>query len=215
MLKKLLITSLLLLVSCSTKPADTTDADKQVQVTPPPTTVTTNEMRTAPEKGDQIATLKTSMGDIKVFFYADQIPETVKSFQELAKADKYDGTIFHRVISDFMIQGGDIENMGGRGGYSYKGPGTYLKEERHPSLKVVRGALAMANAGLNTGGSQFFIVQAKDGASWLNGKHTVFGFVYEGMDIVDKMAVVETTMPGLQDKPVDDIVLEDVELGTY
>lgn len=211
MLKKLLITSLLLLASCSTKPVAET-IETSDPVTTPITPVTTNEMRTTPEKGDQIATLKTSMGDIKVFFYADQIPETVKSFQELAKSDKYDDTIFHRVISDFMIQGGDIENMGGAGGYSYKGPGTYLKEERDPSLKVIRGALAMANAGLNTGGSQFFIVQAKDGASWLNDKHTVFGFVYEGMDIVDQIATVET-LPG--DKPVVDVVLEDVELSTY
>ncbi len=233
MFKKLLIVSLLLFSACSS-PADTDDfsggqADSGLStdqsqvdtstITPPQvsddTSLTQPEMQKTPQKGDHIATINTSMGDIKVVLYADEVSETVKNFEELAKSGKYDKTIFHRVIKDFMIQGGDIENMGGYGGYSYKGKGTSFADDFKDNLKVVRGALCMANSGKNTNGSQFFIVQAKDGASWLNGKHTVFGFVYEGMDVVDKIAAVKVLMPGYKDKPETDIVLKGVTLDTF
>lgn len=169
-------------------------------------------MKTSPESGDTVATIKTNMGDIKLFFYDDLAPETVKNFVEHAKADKYDGIIFHRVIEDFMIQGGDIEKMDGRGGYSYKGPGTSLKDEFGEGLTHKRGALSMANAGANTGGSQFFIVQSQEGTPFLDGKHAIFGFVYEGMDVVDKIATVDKDY---SDKPLEDVVMEDVEIGTF
>lgn len=224
MLKKLIITSLLLLAACNTPAAidESTDAVNQdssseqssieAQITAPTTTLTPDTMETTPQKGDHVATLKTNMGDIKVLLYSEKAPETVKNFEELAKSDKYDKTIFHRVISSFMIQGGDIDNMNGYGGYSYKGKGTYIKDELDPTLTHVYGALSMANSGPNSAGSQFFIVQAKEGTSWLNGKHAVFGFVYEGMDVVEKIAAVDT-LPG--DKPAQDVVLEDVEIGLY
>lgn len=228
MVKKLLITSLLLFSACSLPVASQepavipTDSDQsldqqsdtptEAQLQPAADSLTQTEMQKAPKKGDHVATLKTNMGDIKVVLYNNEVAETVKNFEELSKSGKYDGTIFHRVIKDFMIQGGDIENMGGYGGYSYKGKGTTFPDDFKDNLKVVRGALCMANSGPNTNGSQFFIVQAKDGASWLNGHHTVFGFVYEGMDVVDKIATTKT-LPG--DKPVNDVVLEGVEVGTY
>ena len=169
-------------------------------------------MKTNVEKGDQIATITTNKGDIKMFFYPDLAPETVKNFTELAKAKKYDGVIFHRVINDFMIQTGDFENNDGTGGYSYKGEGTIITDEFGAGLKNTRGAVSMANRGPNTGGSQFFIVQAKDGADWLNGKHAVFAFVYEGMDIVDEIATAEKN---LSDRPLEDIVMESVEISNY
>lgn len=130
----------------------------------------------------------------------------------MAKAGKYDGAIFHRVIEDFMIQGGDFENKNGSGGYSYKGPGTSIPDEFGPGLTHLKGALSMANAGPNTGGSQFFIVQAKAGTSYLDGKHAIFGFVYEGLDIVDEIAGVETNY---NSKPLEDIVIESIEISTF
>lgn len=164
-----------------------------------------------PQKGDHTAKIITNYGEIRVKLYADIVPETVKNFEELAKAGKYNGTIFHRVIKDFMIQGGDFDKRDGTGGYSYKGPGTVIQDEFSPELKNIKGALSMANRGPNTGTSQFFIVQAKDGTPWLDGKHAVFGQVYEGLDIVDKIASVET---GPMDKPLKDVVIEKIEIET-
>ena len=169
-------------------------------------------MRTTPEKGDTIATIKTNKGVIKMLLYTNQAPETTKNFIELAKAKKYDGVIFHRVINDFMIQTGDFENQNGTGGYTYQGPGTLIKDEFGPGLKHLRGAVSMANAGPNTGGSQFFIVQKSDGTDWLNGKHSIFGFVYEGMDVVDAIAAVEADAGN---KPLSDIKMEDVAISVF
>lgn len=125
------------------------------------------------------ATMSTSEGDIVFELYPNEAPKTVENFTKLAKDGFYDGLTFHRIISDFMIQGGCPEGTG-RGG-----PG-YTFEDEFNEHKVVRGALAMANAGPNTNGSQFFIVTKED-ASWLDGKHTVFGKVIEGLDVVDSI----------------------------
>jgi len=166
-------------------------------------------MKTTPEKGDTVATLTTNMGEIKILLYTKDVPETAKNFVELAKAKKYDGTIFHRVISNFMIQGGDFENRNGTGGYTYKGKGTHLKDEINAGLSHVRGAVSMANAGPNTSGSQFFIVQNPEGATYLDGGYSLFGYAYEGMDVVDKIAAVKKNS---MDKPLEDVTLETVEI---
>jgi cyclophilin family peptidyl-prolyl cis-trans isomerase len=148
------------------------------------------------------ATLQTTHGAIEVEFFDDAAPKTVENFRKLAGDGFYDGVIFHRVIPDFMIQGGDPDGTG------TGGPG-YKFEDEFNDHKVVRGALAMANAGPNTNGSQFFIVTI-DAAPWLDGKHTVFGQVTAGMDAVDAIEGVET---GRNDRPVDPPAIEGVSLS--
>jgi len=148
------------------------------------------------------ATLHTNHGAIGVELYPDDAPKTVDNFVKLARDGFYDGLIFHRVIPDFMIQGGDPTGTG-RGG-----PG-YQFEDEFNQHKVDRGALAMANAGPNTNGSQFFIVTA-DACPWLDGKHTVFGRVTSGIEIADKIA--ELPSDG-NDKPREDAVIERVEIA--
>ena len=156
-----------------------------------------------------MAIFYTNFGEIEVELYTNEAPETTKNFIELSKAGKYDNTIFHRIIDDFMIQGGDFENRNGTGGYSYKGPGTYLEDEFGEGLSHKRGVLSMANSGPDTGGSQFFIVQAEDGTPHLDGKHAIFGQVTKGMDIIDKIAGVDTDA---FDKPVQDVIIEKIEI---
>ena len=180
----------------------TTDMETAVETT----------MQTQPQTGDTIALMKTNMGEIKILLYTDLAPETATNFTEHAEAGRYDGVIFHRVIEDFMIQTGDFENMNGTGGYSYKGTGTSLDDEFGEGLTHLKGALSMANSGPNTGGSQFFIVQNEDGTDFLDGKHAIFGFVYEGLDVIDDIAAAETVYP---DKPVKDITIESIEISTY
>jgi peptidyl-prolyl cis-trans isomerase B (cyclophilin B) len=148
------------------------------------------------------ATLHTNHGAIAVELFDEDAPKTVDNFTKLARDGFYDGVIFHRVIPDFMIQGGDPTGTG-RGG-----PG-YTFEDELNDHKVVRGALAMANAGPNTNGSQFFIVTTES-APWLDGKHTVFGRVTDGMDVVDAISDVGTDA---NDRPRQDVVIERVELG--
>jgi peptidyl-prolyl cis-trans isomerase B (cyclophilin B) len=148
------------------------------------------------------AVLHTNHGPISVELFDEDAPTTVGNFRKLASDGFYDGVIFHRVIPDFMIQGGDPTGTG------TGGPG-YTFEDEINDHKIVRGALAMANAGPGTNGSQFFIV-TKDAAPWLDGKHTVFGEVVDGMDAVDS---IEGTPTGPRDKPVDDAVIERVELS--
>jgi len=147
------------------------------------------------------ATLHTNHGAIVVELYDDDAPKTVENFVKLAGDGFYDGVTFHRVIPDFMIQGGDPTGTG------MGGPGYTFEDEfnEHP---VARGALAMANAGPNTNGSQFFIVTT-EAAPWLDGKHTVFGRVTDGMDAVDSIEQVDRDA---QDKPRDAVVIERVEL---
>jgi peptidyl-prolyl cis-trans isomerase B (cyclophilin B) len=148
------------------------------------------------------ATFHTSAGPISVEFFDEDAPKTVENFRKLAEDGFYDGLIFHRVIPDFMIQGGCPEGTG------TGGPG-YTFEDEFNEHKIVRGALAMANAGPNTNGSQFFIVTT-GAAPWLDGKHTVFGRVTEGMDAVDTIEQVDTDA---QDKPHEPVVIERVELA--
>ena len=148
------------------------------------------------------ATLHTNAGPIVVDFFDDDAPKTVENFRKLAGDGFYDGLTFHRVISDFMIQGGCPEGTG------TGGPG-YQFEDEFNDHKVVRGALAMANAGPNTNGSQFFIVTTS-AAPHLDGKHTVFGEVAEGMENVDS---IEGTDTGPGDRPVEPQVIERIELS--
>jgi peptidyl-prolyl cis-trans isomerase B (cyclophilin B) len=147
------------------------------------------------------ANMHTSHGTIAIELFDDDAPKTVENFRKLAGDGFYDGIIFHRVIRDFMIQGGCPQGTG------TGGPG-YTFEDEFNQHKVVRGALAMANAGPDTNGSQFFIVTT-DAAPWLDGRHTVFGKVTGGMDAVDSIEGVQT---GPQDRPVDPPVIESIEL---
>src|SRR5437763_589415 len=145
--------------------------------------------------------MKTSEGDITIELFDDDAPKTVDNFRKLAGDGFYDGLIFHRVIPDFMIQGGCPQGTG------TGGPG-YTFEDEINEHKVVRGALAMANAGPNTNGSQFFIVTAQ-ACPWLDGKHTVFGEVTAGMETVDASEGLPTDAG---DKPREAVVIERVEL---
>lgn len=203
--------------------------------------------------GDTIATIKTNYGNIKVWFFPEYAPKAVENFTTHATEGYYDNVIFHRVINDFMIQGGDPQGTG-IGGESIWGAD--FENEVTPNLRSFRGALCMANAGPDTNGSQFYIVQSKDAKTALdsfksqvdedlfntvypanvveayeknggfpsldfgfgllqgstNYGYTIFGQVYEGMDVVDKIAAVETND---SDKPLEDVVIEGIEVGTY
>ena len=177
------------------------------------------------------ATIKTNHGDIKIQLFPEQAPMTVENFIRLAKKGYYDGTIFHRVISDFMIQGGDPEGNGTGGTSIWCHP---FEDEFSRDLFNIRGALSMANSGPNTNGSQFFIVQNKNmpkryikqmepagypkeiihaykqgGTPWLDGRHTVFGQVIDGMDVVDEIAKVKKNK---MDKPLEDVVINNIEI---
>lgn len=188
----------------------------------------------APENNDIIAIMKTNMGDIKIKLFPKEAPKTVENFTTHAKNGYYNGLIFHRVIKDFMIQGGDPTGTG-MGGESIWGKS--FEDEFDPALHNLRGALSMANAGPNTNGSQFFIVQASSvpanmltqmkqmpdsfpestvnayaemgGTPWLDFRHTVFGQVFEGIDVVDNIAAVRV---GAADKPVEAVVIETIEI---
>ena len=186
-----------------------------------------------PTEKDTIAIMKTNMGEIKIKLFPEFAPKTVENFTTHAKNGYYDGLIFHRVIKDFMIQGGDPTGTG-CGGESIWGRS--FEDEFTGELHNLRGALSMANAGPNTNGSQFFIVQANNcpedfimqmkqidekvfpnecveayeeigGTPWLDFRHTVFGQVYDGMDVVDAIANVATKA---QDKPVSDVIIETI-----
>lgn len=185
----------------------------------------------ANEKGPK-ATIKTNRGDITVQLFPELAPKTVQNFIELAKKGYYDGVIFHRVIPDFMIQGGDPTGTGMGGESIY---GESFEDEFSRELFNLRGALSMANAGPNTNGSQFFIVNNENvpanmlgqlegagfptevieaykggGTPWLDFRHTVFGHVVEGMTVVDEIANVQR---GPQDRPVHDVVIETIEIA--
>ena len=190
-----------------------------------------------PAAGDKIAIMTTNRGVIKFKLFEKECPKTVENFTTHAQNGYYEGIIFHRVINNFMIQGGDPTGTG-RGGESIWGR-SFL-DEFDINLHNLRGALSMANAGPGTNGSQFFIVQAKEvdpgllsqmeqlsdrgfptecvedykalgGTPWLDFKHTVFGQVTEGMDVVDSIATVKT---GFADKPVEDVVILGIEIET-
>ena len=148
------------------------------------------------------AKLQTTEGTIVLELFDEDAPKTVENFRRLASEGFYDGLTFHRVIKDFMIQGGCPEGTG------TGGPGYTFEDEINPH-KLVRGALAMANAGPDTNGSQFFIVTA-DACPWLDGKHTVFGQVSAGMDVVDKLEGVPTDG---RDKPGEPLGIDSIELS--
>ena len=178
------------------------------------------------------ATIKTNQGDIKLQLFPDQAPKTVKNFVELAKQGYYKGVIFHRLIPDFMIQGGDPTGTGAGGESIY---GQAFEDEFSEELFNFKGALSMANAGPNTNGSQFFIVTNENvpadmvgqmkaagypdeviaryqegGTPWLDFHHTVFGQVIEGMDVAQKISQVKRDF---RDRPEEDVVIEDVEIA--
>jgi len=148
------------------------------------------------------ATLHTNAGPITIEFFDDDAPQTVENFRKLAEDGFYDGLIFHRVITDFMIQGGCPQGTG------TGGPG-YTFEDEFNQHKIVRGALAMANAGPNTNGSQFFIVTT-EAAPWLDGKHTVFGRVTSGQDVADAISNVDRDG---RDRPLEPVVIESVVIS--
>lgn len=153
----------------------------------------------------EIAVITTNYGTIKVKFFPEVAPKAVENFTTHAKNGYYDGLTFHRVMNDFMIQGGD-PNGNGTGGESIWG--APFEDEFSKDHPHVKGSLSMANSGRNTNGSQFFIVHAES-TPWLDGGHTVFGEVIEGLDVVDTIAAVKT---GANDKPVEDVIMEKVEI---
>lgn len=190
----------------------------------------------APTAGDKTAVIFTTKGEIKVRLFAEHAPKAVENFETHAKNGYYNGIKFHRVIKDFMIQGGDPLGNGTGGESIWSKP---FEDEFTPELHNIRGALSMANAGPCTNGSQFFIVQAKTvpdgmlsqleeledrgfpkacaedykalgGTPWLDFRHTVFGQVYEGMDVVD--AIAESAVDG-NDRPTEDILIEKIEIA--
>lgn len=192
-----------------------------------------------PNEGEEYALLKTNHGDIKIRLFEDIAPKTCENFKGLIEKKYYNGISFHRIIKDFMIQGGDPTGTGAGGESIW---GTDFEDEFSVNFRNFRGALSMANRGPNTNGSQFFIVQGSKisddiisqmkevgekggfsneiieayekngGAFWLDGKHSVFGQVFEGMDIVDKIADVETDF---RDKPVDDVVILEAKIEKF
>lgn len=188
----------------------------------------------APQKGDTLAVMHTNMGDIKIKLFPEKAPKTVENFVTHSKNGYYNGLKFHRVINDFMIQGGDPRGNGTGGESIWRGS---FSDEFDPELHNLRGALSMANSGPDTNGSQFFIVQAREvpsnmleqmrdlenngfpaditaayealgGTPWLDFRHTVFGQVTEGMDVVDAIAAVET----VNDVPRSDVIIESIEV---
>jgi peptidyl-prolyl cis-trans isomerase B (cyclophilin B) len=188
------------------------------------------------KSGDTIAVMKTSMGEIVIKLFPDLAPKTVENFVTHAKNGYYNGLTFHRVIKNFMIQGGDPTGTGCGGESIWGHP---FEDEPNIELRNYRGALSMANAGPNTNGSQFFIVSADSvderllsqmreledggfpkectenyerigGTPWLDFKHTVFGQVAKGMEVVE---AIENTKTGFQDKPLEDVVIESIEIS--
>jgi len=201
--------SLIMLTGCTS--SDQQDLDKFYQGGPP---VTNNNMakfdQTAkPAKGEQIVVMETTMGTIKIRLFQTMAPKTTENFIGLIDKKYYNGIIFHRVIPDFMIQGGDPTGTGTGGASLWGGK---FNDEFHKDLKNIYGAVSMANSGPNTNGSQFFIVQKKDGTSWLDNKHSVFGQVFEGMDIVEKIAKVDRDS---NDKPKTKVEMKKVTLSKY
>ncbi len=190
-----------------------------------------------PQSGETVATIKTTMGDIKIRLFGDKVPKTVENFVTHSKNGYYNGITFHRVINNFMIQGGDPTATGCGGESIWGRP---FPDEFSTDLHNIKGALSMANAGPNTNGSQFFIVEANEvpqslieqmteigaphfpediinayktmgGTPWLDFKHSVFGQVYEGMDTVEKIANVEVDG---RDKPLNDIKIQEIIIET-
>lgn len=180
-------------------------------------TVYTNNPKTMqlkdPESGEEIAVIHTTHGDIHIRLFPEVAPKTVENFKELTAQDKYIDVPFHRIIKNFMIQTGDFENGNGTGGHSHEGPGTTVPDEPSEELEHLYGAVSMAKtAAPNSGGSQFFIVHNASGTPHLNGAHTVFGQVINGMNVVEKIAD-EKTMPG--DRPLNEVLIKMIKITEY
>lgn len=174
----------------------------------------------SPKSGDTVAIIKTNQGEMKALIFTDLVPKASKNFVELAKQGKYSNVPFHRIIKDFMIQGGDFTNRNGTGGHSYLGTGTTIADEYHPELKHLRGALSFAKTSMPKSiGSQFFIVHPKSGVPYLDHKeeggpahgYTVFGQLYEGFEVLDKIATTKTIS---DDSPVDPMTIESITIET-
>lgn len=163
-----------------------------------------------PENGETVAIIHTNYGDISMRFLDKIAPLATNNFIALAKEGRYDNTIFHRVIGNFMIQAGDYTNFNGTGGASAYG--VEFQNEVSEYASNVRGSVAMANAGADTNGSQFYINQNEADNTYLDGGYTVFGWVYDGMDVVDDIAYVDTDY---SDRPLSDVVIEYVEIVEY
>jgi peptidyl-prolyl cis-trans isomerase B (cyclophilin B) len=211
MKKKLtLLLAILFIAGCSKNTSTT--VDDQTQRQPEEKKVIEKQVQGKKFEGlaaeYQYAILKTNFGDIQLAFYGADSPKTVNNFLQLAQNDFYDRIKFHRVINDFMIQSGDPNSKDDDWSDDGTGDPGYKFEDEFNSHKLVRGSLAMANSGPNTNGSQFFIVTA-EATPWLDGKHTNFGYVLVGMDVVDKIEAVEKNN---RDHPIEDVIIEDVEL---
>lgn len=188
----LLLTLGMLTAGCA---GSNTNLPKQAENSPPQT------QTDGSTKKNSVALFETSKGNFRIELFEDKAPQTSKNFITLADKGFYNGLIFHRVIADFMIQGGDPKGNG------TGGPGYTIPDEFHSDLKHSEGVISMANAGPNTGGSQFFITLKA--TPWLDNKHAVFGKVIEGMDVVQAIGKVKT---GPQDKPVEDIIIKKITI---
>lgn len=220
--------ALLLLGACGTSTENTKDeqSGKTGEQSSPKGPEDFPQLKTEAAENERLVEMETSMGKVKIKLFPDQAPKAVENFITHSQDGYYDGLIFHRVIDDFMIQGGDPEGNGMGGESIY---GKSFEDEFSDSLFHIRGALSMANSGPDTNGSQFFIVQNKNlqggadegypeiiaeayqkngGTPWLDGKHTVFGQVVEGMDVVDKIAGAEA----VDSKPKEDIIIEKINI---
>ena len=234
----LLISVIVLLAGCGTKKNEEEKKEKPIEESQQTTTETKGESAMYPQLSTEVASnealvvMNTTMGAIKIKLFPEVAPKTVENFITHAENGYYDGIIFHRIIQDFMIQGGDPTGTG-MGGESIYGP--KFEDEFSDKAFNLRGALSMANAGPGTNGSQFFIVQASrvdssmlsqlkkagypeeiieaystnGGTPWLDNRHTVFGQVIEGMDVVDSMTKVKKNA---SDKPLEDIKIESIEV---
>ena len=215
-----LLTAVLLLTGCGVKNAPV--QSEETKLVPPKITeeiinanniTTMNTENSIDNQTDLVgqysqAILKTNLGNIKVSFYGTDSPKTVNNFLNLAQQGFYNGTKFHRVIKDFMIQGGDPNSKSNDWSTHGTGGPSYRFADEFNSHPLIRGSLAMANAGPDTNGSQFFIVTAT-ATPWLDGRHTNFGQVVDGLDIVSQ---IETTEVNQNDHPLTDITIDSIEL---
>ena len=209
-MKKIIFLTLITFISCSNE-SDTLNESVQLNTNEQEGDVLSNNKvyDSMPEMNIDIskkysAVIKTSMGNMSIEFFTEDAPLTVNNFINLSRDGYYDSVIFHRVISGFMIQGGDPSGTGH--GEMGKFPGYKFEDELNNQRSYDKGILAMANAGPDTNGSQFFIMHVDYPLPY---QYTIFGFVTEGLDVIDKIASVET---GDGDKPINDVVIETIEV---
>jgi peptidyl-prolyl cis-trans isomerase B (cyclophilin B) len=207
---------LFLFSACAGQPSQQAakEGQQQNQQVNQTSTMKSNPQLNPPAAGDKIAIVETDLGTIKFKLFTEQAPQMTTNFEELAKQGKYENVPFHRVMKNFMIQTGDFTEKNGHGGYSYKGPGIYLPDEFAQGLTHLYGTVSMASkgAGTNSNGSQFFIVTNKSGTAYLDGVQSIFGQVYEGMDVAEQIANLQT--PGT-DSPSKIINIKKVTITTF